>query len=340
MQLKNGTPHTLAQMIVLERDGAEHLIVLLKAEFALGKGGVLEVAPPSEPPRPADVFHGDPAATSILGEAELSPVKPATDVLLRGSALARRADTRIMDVMLRVGPVRKVVRVSGERRWKRSLMRIVPSDPLPFERIPLIWENAWGGTDTTPDDEKHHGAESRNPVGRGFRAKGTKLPWDGELCPNLEDPRDPVAAPGRNGEPSGFGPIGRGWMPRREYAGTYDEKWVTERLPLLPDDFDDRFHQAAPPDQIAPGYLRGGEPVELLGCVTEGKLAFALPTLTPHFETRLRTRVESAPMVLDTVTVDADARRLVLLYKGKVRVHGEVPGLRWTECALAEAPRG
>lgn len=340
MLLKNGTPHALAQLVMLERDGSEHLVVVLKAEYALGKGGALEVAAPLEPPRPADVFRGDPAASSILGEAELGPVKPSTDVLLRGSAIARRKDTTVMDVMLRVGPLRKVVRVFGERRWKRSLLRKGMTDPLPFERVPLIWENAWGGTDTTPEDPKHHGAEPRNPVGRGFRAKGSQLPWEDEPCPQLEDPRNPTGGPGREGEPAGFGPIGRGWMPRREYAGTYDEKWVAERLPLLPDDFDDRFHQAAPADQVAPRYLRGGEPVELLGCVTEGKLSFALPKLAPAFETRLRTRVESAAMVLDTVSLDTDARRVTLLFKGKVRVHGEVPEIRWTECRLSEGAHG
>ena len=340
MQLKNRTAHTLAQLVTLERDGSEHLVVLLKAEWEFDKAGKLTVVPPLEAPRPADVFRGDPAASSSLGEAELGPVKPSTDVLLRGSAVARRKDTSVMDVLLRVGPVRKVVRVFGERRWKRSLLRKGTTEPLPFERVPLIWEHAFGGTDVTPEDPKHHGAESRNPVGRGFRARGTKLPWEDELCPALEDPDDPTGGPGRDGEPAGFGPIGRGWMPRREYAGTYDERWVSERLPLLPDDFDDRFHNAAPLDQICPRYLRGGEPVELVGCVPEGKVSFALPRLTPAFETRLRTRTESAPMVLETVSLDTDARRLTLLYKGKVRVHGEVPTMRWTECVLREAEDG
>jgi hypothetical protein len=242
-----------------------------------------------------------------------------------------------MDVLLRIGPVRKVVRVHGERRWKRALVRKAATDPLPFERVPLLWENAWGGTDVTPDDEKHHGQEPRNPVGRGYRAKGSKLPWEDELCPSLEDPAEPLGGPGRSGVPAGFGPIGRGWLPRRQYAGTYDEKWVAERMPLLPDDFDERFHQAAPPDQIAPGYLRGGEPVDLVGCTSEGRVTFALPVLRPRFETRLRARVDGGPMVLDTVSLDADARRVALLFKGQVRVHGEVPDVRWTECVLEES---
>lgn len=340
MELKNQTPHALAQLIELDRTGAEHLLVVLRAEFAIGKGGVLEVAPPLDPPRPGDVFHGDPTTTSIKGEAELSSIKPATDVLLFGSAVARRTGTRAMDVMLRVGPVRKIVRVYGERRWKRALLAKSASDPLPFERVPLIWENSWGGTDVTPEDEKHHGAEPRNPVGRGYRARGSKLPWEDELCPSLEDPSDSLGGPGRKGTPAGFGPIGRGWLPRREHAGTYDEKWVAEKMPLLPDDFDDRFHQAAPADQIAPRYLKGGEKVELAGCIEEGKLELALPVLRPRFEVRLRSRVETAAMVLDTVALETDVRRLRLVFKGKVRVHKELPDIRWTECVLEESRVG
>jgi hypothetical protein len=111
-------------------------------------------------------------------------------------------------------------------------------------------------------------------------------------------------------------------------------------MPLLPDDFDERFHQAAPADQVAPAYLKGGETVELVGCVEEGRLKLALPLLRPRFEMRMRSRVESPPIVLDTVEIDGDARRIVLLYKGRVRVHGELPDVRWTECILEESRLG
>ncbi|MFN8179151.1 MAG: DUF2169 domain-containing protein [bacterium] len=340
MELRNRTPHLFGQVVDLDRTGAERLIVVLRAEFVIGEGGALDVAPPGDPLRGGDVFYGDPPLTSIAGEAELGATKPATDVLLFGSAVAPRPGTRAMEVRFRVGPIRKAVRVYGERRWKRSLLAKTASDPLPFERVPLIWENAWGGTDTSPDDEKHHGAEPRNPVGRGYRAAHSKLPWEDELCPSLEDPEEGAGGLGRKGVPVGVGPIGRGWEPRRSYAGTYDEKWVAERMPILPDDFDDRFHQAAPPDQIAPKLLTGGEKVELAGLTSESRLEFRLPVLRPRFEVRLRTRVEGQAMVLDTVALHTDTRRLRLLYKGMLRVHGEVPDVRWIECALEESTGG
>ena len=36
----------------------------------------------------------------------------------------------------------------------------------------------------------------------------------------------------------------------------------------LPVDFNPRFFQAAPPDQVVEGYLKGGEPVEILSAIT------------------------------------------------------------------------
>lgn len=41
--------------------------------------------------------------------------------------------------------------------------------------------------------------------------------------------------------------MGRSWQPRLRYAGTYDQHWMDERLPFLPEDFDLRYFQSAPP---------------------------------------------------------------------------------------------
>ena len=49
--------------------------------------------------------------------------------------------------------------------------------------------------------------------------------------------------------PIGFGPVPRFAKARVRYAGTYDEHWIENVLPFLPQDFDDRYFQAAPEDQ-------------------------------------------------------------------------------------------
>ena len=84
---------------------------------------------------------------------------------------------------------------------------------------------------------------------------------------------------------AGLGPVACHWQPCG-WGGTYDEKWLWERQPLLPEDFDGRPPSLRPEDQQAPEYLRGGEPVELVNLTPGGLLRFNLPRLAFGFATR------------------------------------------------------
>ncbi len=59
-------------------------------------------------------------------------------------------------------------------------------------------------------------------------------------------------------EPFGFGFVGRSSPGRAAFAGTYDRRWLDEVCPFLPEDFDHRYYQGAPPDQQY-SHFRGGE---------------------------------------------------------------------------------
>ncbi len=334
MELENRTPFVLDRLVVLDGKAAEHLVVVLKATYALKEPGQLSVAEFQEPARAADEFYGDPSTTSIKEEAELAPTKPSTDVVLTGSARAPRPGARTMEISFRVGPLAKRIRVFGERRWAKSLGTPLITDPLPFEAIPLTYENAFGGKDTSSEDPSHHDQEPRNPVGRGYRVKRSAAAWVDTPLPSLEDPAHPIRTPDDRVPPQGFGVIARSWEPRARYAGTYDEKWLHERMPLLPLDFDDRFHNAAHPDLVAPGYLSGGEPVEIAGCTASGRLVFNLPRVAPRAEARFSDRADEVPLRLNTVTVNTQAMQLWLLWKGDLLIHRRLPLLRKVRCWL------
>ncbi len=335
MKLENQTPFAGAWLVLLDKQAAEHLIVVLKATYTITEDGRLEPAKKQDPIRPVDEFYGEPGQSSIRYEAELGPAKPATDVVLVGSAVAPEPGrTTEMGVSLRVGPLLKRAWVFGERRWKKSLLGLSISKPLPFDRIPLTYENAYGGKDTSAKDPKDHGQEPRNPVGRGFRAKKSELRFDGELVPNIEDPENLLRHPGQTVAPQGFGFIGRDWQPRVKYAGTYDQKWMDERMPLLPDDFDERFHNAAHPDLTAPGRLAGREPVEVIGCGRGGRLSFSLPEPKPAAEAVHNQGRLPFALSLNTVLLDTDAMKLLLLWKGDVNVHRRLQQIRAVECRL------
>src|SRR5262245_38074998 len=191
----------------------------------------------------------------------------------------------------------------GERVWERGLMFLKPSPPEPFEKIPLVWERAFGGMDESVDPPE---CEPRNPVGCGFRAKKSKLAAEEGRVPNLESPKNGMRGTNSRPEPVGFGFIGPHWQPRVQHAGTYDEAWMKNRAPLLPADFNPRFFQTAPSDQILETLPDGNIPVEVDHASPSGKLAFTLPRPQLEAKARFGTAYESLAMKLDTIVFDGD----------------------------------
>jgi hypothetical protein len=130
---------------------------------------------------------------------------------------------------------------------------------------------------------------------------------------------------------SGFGFYPRSWKPRLEYAGTFDEAWQEERAPFLPRDFDPRYYQAAYPDLVTRSHLKGGEEVHSENTTREGVLHFRLPKTRPAVALHLGSdRVEQS-CALDTVRVQPDEHRVVLVWRSVFRCSGKMGSLRAIE---------
>src|SRR5690606_24653527 len=113
------TPTGLAGTIFAspDPDGIDSLYTVVKGTFDLRDGATL--AEEQRPVTLAAEHYGDPLATSIRVPPDVGLIKPATDVLLVGSAHSPDGrPVHWMDVSLSVGPVRKIVRVFGDRRWE------------------------------------------------------------------------------------------------------------------------------------------------------------------------------------------------------------------------------
>lgn len=311
LQLKNRTPFAAAILPLADAEGVDTLVAVVKATFALG-GERLELAEEQLPVTMADEHYGEPPTSSIRRPSDVCLGKPATDVVLLGSAWAPGArPTWHMDVSVSAGPVAKSIRVFADRVWDGSAVAAV-SWVEPFVRMPLVWERAFGGTDTT---ERGPAADARNPVGRGFRAPGSATPVHGLPLPNLEDPGALITSPRDAPTPAGLAPLGPHWEPRRSFAGTYDEGWQRTRAPFLPADFSPRFFQIAPPGLIGSGHFRGGELVDVRGATPGGLLQFHLPTVNVHVSYKLRRGVETRPGVLDTILLEPDENRLGMVWR-------------------------
>jgi hypothetical protein len=333
MQLINRTRVPGHAFVDLDRHGAETLVVVLKAAYDLTDA------------RPAlarkqndlvftDVFAGEPGQSSLLYESDANWGRTGTDIAFLGHAYPRHAGDRETDVLLRVGSVAKSARVFGDRHWTRVLGLAQISDPEPFERMPLVYERAFGGVDDTPEDPRHAESEPRNPVGRGLRAHRSRKAADTVALPNIEDERQLIGSLDDRPAPVGFTFVAKHWQARSRFVGTYDEAWQRTRMPLLPEDFDPRFHAAASPGLGMASCLQGGEPVTLVNLTPARQEQFALPAVDLSVSFAIDAQVTPVPMRLDNLVIDTVHGKLLLVWHGSHPVHGQVDDINWV---LAEA---
>ncbi len=278
MELLNSTPMQAGYTMGMHPDGRELLVVVAKGTFKIPqRGGHAELTEQQKKLVEADVFTGEPGLSAPLYEIDYAPFKRYCDVLLVGSAYAPHGKpTTRVEVTLRLGPLFKSFAVTGDRYWESGNIAIRPGYAGLFDRVPISYDRAFGGIDNFHENEKKHSAYMSNPVGRGYHLQLSRAFVDGSPMPNTEELKRPVTMPDGNYAPMSLGPLGRGWDPRRQLAGTYDQDWIDNCFPFLPVDFDVAYYQAAPSDQQMP-YPKGGERVFMENLTPQGQTNFTLP---------------------------------------------------------------
>ncbi|MFT3717332.1 DUF2169 family type VI secretion system accessory protein [Pseudorhodoferax sp.] len=326
--IANTTPYAVEAQLLRDASGAETLAVVTKGSFVIRADG--QCCPDCEQTPIVQVpqYAGVPACSSLLRDTDFVLHKPTTDVLVSGHAYAgapRRTSTM---VTMEVGPIAKRLRVWGDRHWERSALRWSASAPLPFERVPLLYERAFGGSAGAARADGIWSCDPRNPIGRGFKA--AELRREGDPLPNIE-PEDGRQAP------AGLGAISRHWSPRVELAGTHNEAWRSKRFPLPPEDFDPRFYNAAPSDQQPRQHLIGGEPAYLENLTPDGSLRFVIPKVWLTLNTTIGLDVEGHRAQLHTLVLVPDERRVEMTWVSTLRCHGRATRIR--RIHVREKPR-
>ena len=340
-EIDNRTPFACEPLFIADEDGRPVVAPIVKATFTVSARGEVTLGDKQAPVDFRGKLNGEPGKSSPRLEPDAAFLKLATDCVLLGHAVSVRP-TPQMDVGLRIGPVAKAARVTGNRWWVDGAVGLTMSSPEPFQLMPLVYERAFGGWDRTPEKEDDHAFEPRNPVGVGFVGK-RGFPLAGSPLPNIEDPAEMLTSPTSRARPTGFGFVGVEWQPRITFAGTYDEAWTKDRAPLLPKDFDRRFFSAASEGLVTPGYLRGDEWVQAFGVTPEGKWEFRLPGVDAP-DVRIAVRFGQDVLLrtnLDTVIVDADTRQLTLIWRAFTALRSgphDVRAIRLTTTTAVRAP--
>ena len=333
LQLKNNTPFGSNLTLLYDKNGVDTLYVMVSATFNVSRKWTL--ADEQIPPHESDEYWtDDPETSSIKYASEYHIGKQATDIVMLGHARAPEGKKVLQqDVSLSVGQLSKTVRVFGDRCWQDGQI----SRPEWFEAMPLVYEKAFGGIHRQDGDIIS--AEYRNLVGCGYLGKQKASVLDGQLLPNLEDPRNLLTKAGDIVPPAGFGFISPGWQPRVNYAGTYDDEWKSRRAPFLPEDFDPHYLSMAHPDLIYPGYIAGGEPVVISGVHPLGKLQFTIPVIGLNGKVNMNNNSRALSFNMETVVIEPDDMKLTLNWRAALTCDKDILKIKEVTIGLAQPKR-
>ncbi len=313
----NRTPLKVATLPWQVRPPQDSLTVLVKGTFDLVADAPATIREEALDPT-GDLYVDDDETKSLRYASDFAVFKPKADVTLTGHAHAPKGSSPAAQVSFAFGAkgrgFRRAISVFGDRRWQKAVVAVAPTEPEPFASMPLTYERAFGGPryDRNPAGVGHRGAAGDDGIAR---------------LPNLEDPAHLVRGPGDTPAPACFAPIAILWKERYARMGTYDRRWLEQRWPYFPEDFDWAFFQAAPAAQQL-DYLTGDEPYELRGLHPQhpllagtlpGKRVRCFAHHTPEGGGGFREIV----LRLDTAAFDADALAVNLVWRGVYDVGDE-----------------
>ncbi len=268
MDFTNNTDFPASALVGSTGDREQTAMVACKVTYRMAGDGSLN---PVEKDQMWPV-QGEPAVfegVTLMPELEFR--KKGIDILVFGQALAPRGwASRRLSLRIRCGPVDKRVEVFGDRIWLKGLGGFIPSEPQPFEAMPLTNDRAFGGPGLLAGEEVVHPI---NPVGRG--ACWAKDDVEGKPLPNLERPDDLIADWKQTPAPAClYKPTGP--LLDATGSGSFEELGSSPDSMALPRAILGQTFNQAVPELICPaGNL--GRTIQLSGFHPDGDLVFPLP---------------------------------------------------------------
>lgn len=317
MDIFNDTPYSFGCIAGQMPFPGHSLTLIVKGTFDLVPDG--EVVPSDEQQLPSgdDFYENDEEMRGGPRYAsDFAYFKPLADLSLSGHCHAPQGTvTPARRVTFQVGDVVRSLTVYGDRHW----IGPVATDPEPFSKIELRYDYSYGGP-----------GFKRNPTGRGYAKTAHDDGSTRRYLPNIMQPGEQMATPFSKMDPAGFGPVHREWDQRKSRLGSYKGKYLKTRWPWFAEDMDWRYFNAAP-EGLQTEFLRGDEALYFEN----------LHPNHPHYRSRLtglRTRCfvncdasdragagkfSEVAMNLDTLWVDMDNEKVVLVWRGWTQVLSE-----------------
>jgi len=311
----NDTPLVLVPLAgnVKQHDS---LTLIAKGTFQLTPNEIASLCEPDDQfPAAGDEYVNGDKNVGLYYDADFAYFKPQADLLLVG-ACHTPGDNALPQcrVSFGVGKHVKSLLVLGDRQWAGGISGGRTTQPEPFTTLPLNYQytalyNKYAEQQTKLDLRNivKHQLPLPNVQPNSFSEKYTS-----SVCY----------------EPHGFAPIRRSWEQRTEKMGSYGGNYLSDFWPWFPENFDWRYFNAAPEDQQLDGYLHGDEKLYFENLHPQHAQYHAhLPGLRVRCflneaEHHLK-HYREIPMNLDTLWVDMENEKLVLVWRGVAQVNSE-----------------
>lgn len=221
----------------------------------------------------------------------------------------------VAHVDLRVGAERRRLLVTGDRRWVKNAGKLVASAPEAWDRMPLSWSLAFGGSieippgPVGPEGLPHPGGRFEyplNPGGKGLILDEAKA--EGVALPNIESPGAVMKEPLDRPKPAGFAPCPELAGLRvpgdvsDDFLGDFDKAL---RLTL-------RMRHAAPGDLVFEGLSVGTE-LGLEG-VGERPMVFAVPACPVRVGVRKGKKATVLPASIRSVHMSGEDGAVIVCF--------------------------
>jgi uncharacterized protein YjbI with pentapeptide repeats len=243
--------------------------------------------------------------------SDFAPYKPYADFAAIGTGYPPAGAKSNFIVRMQVGNHAREIGVVGARTWERSLITEKPGKPAQVKVTQLSWNNARGGPNYP-----------LNLLGCGEAGGAMHLLVDPL---HLETYTSEVVAP------AVLAPYSKTTPMRRAKLGNYGGDYHKTRWPWFAEDFDYTYYNATDQRQWIKGYLRGDEELlfrnmhakvpEYRTCLPKLRARCFL-TQTMNWSVDLKPKeakveFKEIPMDLDTLWVDMDHEKLILVWRGR-----------------------
>lgn len=168
------------------------------------------------------------------GILDLILPKTRPEFLVSGAAYTAHQQNKTQcAVRVKVADKEKSLLVFGDRYWLDHRI----SDPQPFEQMPIVWANAFGGA-----------GFDENPEGKGIGRQLINGVWTTPL-PNIEIPTAQISSINQRPKPAGFSPVMINRPRRYKHVGNFSDIWMKTDIAGFFPDMNTRLFSAAEADQ-------------------------------------------------------------------------------------------